>query len=88
VTFTAVPNPASGSVVVELTDRSLVLPELFVRTAFTTPWPVPGGDTVLLMLQAARRIVTIHNGLMTLFSDATRTTIRLQLPAGQHPRPN
>jgi hypothetical protein len=51
MTFTAAPNPAGGTLSIELTDRSLVLSESFVRTAFTTAWPVPDGDTVLLMLQ-------------------------------------
>ncbi len=86
VAFTAIGNPAGGTVSVELTDHSMVLSESFVRTAFTTPWPVPDGDTVLFLLQAARRIATAHNGSLTLFSDATRTTIRLQLPAEQLPR--
>jgi len=87
VAFTATGNPASGTVSLELTDRSMVLSESFVRTAFTTPWPVQDGDTVLVLLQAARRIAAAHNGTLTLFSDATRTTVRLQLPADHVSRP-
>ena len=87
VAFVATPAPAGGAVVLELTDRSLVLSESFVRTAFTSAWPVTDGDTILLMLQAARRIVSTHGGSITAFSDTTRTTIRLQLPADQIARP-
>lgn len=87
IAFTATPAPAGGAVVLELTDRGLVLSESFVRTAFTAAWPVTDGDTILLMLQAARRIASAHGGSITAFSDATRTTIRLQLPADQIARP-
>ena len=87
VAFIAMPAPAGGAVVLELTDRSLVLSDSFVRTAFTNAWPVTDGDTILLLLQAARRIVATHGGSMTAFSDTTRTTIRLQLPADQIARP-
>jgi hypothetical protein len=87
VAFIAMPAPAGGAVVLELTDRSLVLSESFVRTAFTNAWPVTDGDTILLLLQAARRIVSTHGGSITAFSDTTRTTIRLQLPADQIARP-
>lgn len=86
VAMTAAANVGSGTVSLELTDRSVVLSESFVRTAFTTPWPVPEGDTVLLLLQAARRIVAAHGGSIVLFSDATRTTIRLQVPSEQGAR--
>jgi len=80
VAFIASGHPA-GTVSLEITDRSVMLSESFVRTAFTTPWPVPDGDTVLVQLQAARRIAMAHNGSLTLSSDTTRTTFRLQLPA-------
>lgn len=80
--FMAVCNPA-GTVSIEITDRGVVLPDSFVRTAFTTPWPVPEGDTVLVLLQAARRIALAHNGSLTLASDTTRTTFHLELPADQ-----
>jgi len=70
-----------GSITLELTDRSLVLSQTFIRTAFTSTWPVPDGDVVLMLLQAARRIATIHGGTLGLVSDAARTTIRFQLPA-------
>ena len=84
VSMTAAAN--AGTVSLELTDRSVVLSESFVRTAFTTPWPVPEGDTVLLLLQAARRILSAHGGSIVMFSDATRTTVRLQVPADQGSR--
>jgi hypothetical protein len=70
-----------GSISLELTDRSLVLSETFIRTAFTSTWPVQDGDAVLMLLQAARRIATAHGGSLALVSDATRTTVRFQLPA-------
>jgi hypothetical protein len=74
-------NSGHGSIALELTDRSLVLSEMFIRTAFTSTWPVPDADAVLMLLQAARRIATAHGGSLALVSDATRTTIRFQLPA-------
>src|SRR3954463_153251 len=83
VAFSAASNAVGGTVSLDLTDRSVVVSDSFVRTAFTTPWPVPDGDTVLLLLQAARRIASAHNGSLTITSDPTRTTIRLQLPADQ-----
>jgi hypothetical protein len=70
-----------SSIVLELTDRSLVLSDTFIRTAFTATWPVPDGDAVLMLLQAARRIATTHGGSLTLGSDARGTTVRFQLPA-------
>lgn len=76
-----------GSIALELTDRSLVLSETFVRTAFTSTWPVPDGDAVLMLLQAARRIAAAHGGSLTLLSDATRTTLKFQLPAEPSVRP-
>ena len=74
-------NGGHGSIALELTDRSVVLSEMFIRTAFTSTWPVPDGDAVLMLLQAARRIAKVHGGSLALVSDATRTTIRFQLPA-------
>jgi hypothetical protein len=72
---------AHGTMALELTDRSLVLSEAFIRTAFTATWPVPDGDTVLMLLQAARRIAVAHGGSLALVSDARGTTARFQLPA-------
>ncbi len=74
-------NSGHGSIFLELTDRGLVLSEMFIRTAFTSTWPVPDGDALLMLLQAARRIATVHGGSLTVVGDGTRTTIRFQLPA-------
>jgi hypothetical protein len=74
-------NGGHGSIALEVTDRSLVLSDNFIRLAFMSTWPVPNGDAVLMLLQAARRIATAHGGSVSLVGDATRTTIRFQLPA-------
>ena len=80
IVFSAV-NGGHGSIALELTDRSLVLPDTFMRAAFTSTWPVPDGDAVMMLLQAARRIATAHGGSLALAGDATRTVVRFQLPA-------
>ncbi len=85
VTFMATGSPAD-TVSLALSDRSVVLPDSFVRTAFTTSWPLPDGDTVLVLLQSARRIALAHNGSLTLAADGTRTTFRLELPREPVPR--
>jgi hypothetical protein len=76
----AAAGDGQGAIVLELTDRSLVLSDAFIRTAFSSPWPVPDGDAVLMLLQAARRIAAAHKGSMTLLNDAAGTTVRFQLP--------
>ena len=70
-----------AAIALELTDRSLLLSDAFIRTAFSSPWPVPDGDTVLMLLQAARRIAAAHRGTMSLVCDGAGTTLRFQLPA-------
>jgi len=48
VTFMASGSPAD-TVSLALSDRSVVLPESFVRTAFTTPWPPEARSAVVAM---------------------------------------
>jgi hypothetical protein len=86
LTFTAA-GASHGTVTLGLTDRSLVLSDTFVRTAFTSRWPVPDGDGALMLLQASRRIAAIHGGSLTLASDARGTTGSFQLPADLSLRP-
>ena len=74
-------NSGHGTIALELADRSLVLPDTFIRSAFTSAWPVPDADAVMLLLQASRRIAMAHGGSLALTGDATRTVVRFQLPA-------
>ena len=80
LTLTAIAPAGRGTLVIELTDRSVALPESYIRSAFTAPWPIVDGELVLLMLRAAQRIASAHGGSMTIASHAG-TTIRFQLPA-------
>jgi nitrogen-specific signal transduction histidine kinase len=81
LTFGTTANATPGAITLELTDHTVILPDTFIRSAFTAPWPVPNGDTTLLLLHAARWIVTAHGGSMWMTSDTAGTSVRLQLPA-------
>ena len=86
LSFTALVTGSPTSITLELVDHSLVLSDAFVRTAFTSPWPVQNGDSVLMQLQAARAIALAHGGSVTLAGDALQSTVRFQLPTDQSTR--